>query len=71
MVVVMAPDATEEQIARVVERVEGVGGQAFVSRGVRRTIIGLVGDIDSFHGLTCAACRASPTCTASPTRSSW
>jgi 3-deoxy-7-phosphoheptulonate synthase len=51
MVVVMAPDATDEQIAHVTERVEGVGGQAFVSRGVVRTIIGLVGDIDSFHGL--------------------
>lgn len=47
----MASDATEEQIAHVTERVESVGGQAFVSRGVVRTIIGLVGDIDSFHGL--------------------
>jgi 3-deoxy-7-phosphoheptulonate synthase len=51
MVVVMAPGATDEQIAHVTERVESVGGQAFVSRGVVRTIIGLVGDIDSFHGL--------------------
>lgn len=47
----MAPGATDEQIAHVTERVEGVGGQAFVSRGVVRTIIGLVGDIESFHGL--------------------
>jgi 3-deoxy-7-phosphoheptulonate synthase len=51
MVVVMAPGATDEQIAHVTEKVESVGGQAFVSRGVVRTIIGLVGDIDSFHGL--------------------
>jgi len=51
MVVVMAPEATDEQIAHVTERVESVGGQAFVSRGVVRTIIGLVGDIESFHGL--------------------
>jgi 3-deoxy-7-phosphoheptulonate synthase len=51
MVVVMAPDATESDIAHVVEKVEGVGGAAFVSKGVVRTIIGLVGDIDSFHGL--------------------
>lgn len=51
MVVVMAADATEEQINHVTERVESVGGQAFVSRGVLRTIIGLVGDLDSFHGL--------------------
>lgn len=47
----MAPGATEEQIAHVTDRVEGVGGQAFVSRGVTRTIIGLIGDIESFHGL--------------------
>jgi 3-deoxy-7-phosphoheptulonate synthase len=51
MVVVMAPEATEEDVARVVERVEDVGGEAFVSKGVVRTIIGLVGDIDSFHHL--------------------
>ncbi|QLQ10410.1 MAG: 3-deoxy-7-phosphoheptulonate synthase [Nocardioidaceae bacterium] len=51
MVVVMSADATEEDISHVVERVESVGGSAFVSKGVVRTIIGLVGDIDSFHGL--------------------
>lgn len=51
MVVVMAPGATDEEIGRVVERVEGVGGEAFVSKGVVRTIIGLVGDIESFHHL--------------------
>ena len=51
MVVVMRPEATDEEIAHVVERVESVGGEAFVSRGVVRTIIGLVGDIDSFHHL--------------------
>ncbi|WP_344152796.1 3-deoxy-7-phosphoheptulonate synthase [Nocardioides koreensis] len=47
----MSPDATPEDVARVVARVEGVGGEAFVSTGVVRTIIGLVGDIDSFHHL--------------------
>jgi 3-deoxy-7-phosphoheptulonate synthase len=51
MVVVMTPEATDADIAHVVERVESVGGEAFVSKGVVRTIIGLVGDIDSFHGL--------------------
>jgi 3-deoxy-7-phosphoheptulonate synthase len=51
MVVVMSPDATDADIAHVVEKVEAVGGEAFVSKGVVRTIIGLVGDIDSFHGL--------------------
>ncbi|MDP3968676.1 MAG: 3-deoxy-7-phosphoheptulonate synthase [Nocardioides sp.] len=51
MVVVMAPGATDEQVAHVVDRVEGVGGEAFVSKGVVRTIIGLVGDLESFHHL--------------------
>ncbi len=51
MVVVMSADATDEQVAAVVERVESVGGRANVSTGVMRTVIGLVGDIDSFHHL--------------------
>ncbi len=51
MVVVMTPDATDADVAHVVEKVESVGGEAFVSKGVVRTIIGLVGDIDSFHHL--------------------
>lgn len=51
MVVVMAPGATEEQIAAVVEKVTAVGGEAFVSSGVERAIIGLIGDVESFHGL--------------------
>jgi 3-deoxy-7-phosphoheptulonate synthase len=51
MVVVMSPEATDVDVDRVVEKVRSVGGEAFVSKGVVRTIIGLVGDIDSFHGL--------------------
>lgn len=51
MVVVMTPEASDADVAHVVEKVESVGGEAFVSKGVVRTIIGLVGDIDSFHGL--------------------
>jgi 3-deoxy-7-phosphoheptulonate synthase len=57
MVVVMAPEATDEDVAHVVEKVESVGGEAFVSKGVVRTIIGLVGDIDSFHGLNLRSLR--------------
>ena len=57
MVVVMSPDATDEDVARVVEKVEGVGGKAFVSKGLERTIIGLVGDIDSFHHLNLRTLR--------------
>ena len=47
----MKPDAEPDDVAAVITRVEAAGGEAFVSRGVTRTIIGLVGDIDSFHHL--------------------
>ena len=57
MVVVMSPDATDEDIAAVVARVEAVGGEAFVSKGLARTIIGLIGDIDSFHHLNLRTLR--------------
>ena len=57
MVVVMSPDATDEDVAHVVEKVESVGGEAFVSKGVVRTIIGLVGDLESFHGLNLRTLR--------------
>ncbi len=42
MVIVMSPDAAETQIAGVVGAVEGAGAAAFVSRGVTRTIVGVV-----------------------------
>jgi 3-deoxy-7-phosphoheptulonate synthase len=51
MVIVMAPGATDAQIDTVIDRVTGAGGEAFVSRGDTRTIVGLVGDVDKFHGL--------------------
>lgn len=44
MIVVMNYGAGEEQIAAVVARLEQAGFQAHVSRGVERTIIGVVGD---------------------------
>jgi 3-deoxy-7-phosphoheptulonate synthase len=55
MVVVMASEATTEQLDTVVRTVEAAGGSAFVSRGVHRTIVGLVGDIGHFEALNLAA----------------
>jgi 3-deoxy-7-phosphoheptulonate synthase len=55
MVVVMSPDASAEDIDAVVARVEEAGGSAFVSRGVTRTIVGLVGDIEQFQTLNLRA----------------
>src|SRR5690606_29567660 len=50
MVVVMTADATAADVDEVVSRVAGAGGQAFVSRGESRTVVGLVGDSDRSHG---------------------
>jgi 3-deoxy-7-phosphoheptulonate synthase len=55
MVVVMNPRATVKEIDAVVARVVAAGGEAFVSRGLTRTIIGLVGDIDKFQQLNLTA----------------
>jgi len=46
MVVVMTAEAGEAEIDGVVDRVRAAGGDAFVSRGMSRTIVGLVGDVD-------------------------
>jgi len=54
MVVVMDTKASEEDIGRVVSEVEAVGGQAFVSPGKLRTVIGLVGDTTRFMELPLA-----------------
>jgi 3-deoxy-7-phosphoheptulonate synthase len=51
MVVVMTSEATAEELGTVVRTVEAAGGSAFVSRGVHRTIVGLVGDVERFEGL--------------------
>jgi len=58
MVIVLHPSATDSDITNVVTRVNDVGGQAFVSRGERRTIIGLVGDLDLFEDLNLLALDA-------------
>jgi 3-deoxy-7-phosphoheptulonate synthase len=51
MVIVMAPEATQADIDSVTDLVRTAGGEAFVSRGVSRTIIGLVGDVEHFGSL--------------------
>jgi 3-deoxy-7-phosphoheptulonate synthase len=51
MVVVMTQEATEGDIEVVCERVRGVGGEAFVSRGAVHTVIGLVGDTERFEAI--------------------
>jgi 3-deoxy-7-phosphoheptulonate synthase len=55
MVVVMRTGAAADEVDAVVARVEGAGGSAFVSRGVQRTIVGLVGDVVQFQALNLRA----------------
>ncbi|MEU3307631.1 3-deoxy-7-phosphoheptulonate synthase [Nocardiopsis sp. NPDC055551] len=57
MVIVMAPDATADNIDALVELITSSGGEAYVTRGVSRTIIGLVGDVERFQDL---GLRAKP-----------
>jgi 3-deoxy-7-phosphoheptulonate synthase len=47
----MATEAGETDVDGVVDLVRSAGGDAFVSRGVTRTIVGLVGDIDHLSTL--------------------
>jgi len=44
MVIVMGHAATQADIDAVVRQIETHGGQAFVSRGVTRTIVGVIGE---------------------------
>src|SRR5689334_14701596 len=55
MVIVMTVDATAGDVEAVVDRVTGAGGEAFVSRGVSRVVIGLVGEVDRFEALNLGA----------------
>jgi 3-deoxy-7-phosphoheptulonate synthase len=44
MIIIMNSDVTEEQIARVTDRLKAMGIGANVSRGIERTVIGAIGD---------------------------
>jgi len=44
MIIVLKPDATEEEIQHIKERLESFGLQVHISRGKERTILGAIGD---------------------------
>jgi len=46
MIIVLKPDATQEQMDYIIERVKKLGLTPHVSRGVERTIIGVIGPED-------------------------
>jgi 3-deoxy-7-phosphoheptulonate synthase len=51
MVIVMTPAAGDTDISTVIAHIEAHGGQAFVSKGVARTIVGVVGSPDVLETL--------------------
>jgi 3-deoxy-7-phosphoheptulonate synthase len=51
MVIVMTPAAGDADIDTVIAHIEAHGGQAFVSKGVARTIVGVVGSEDVLETL--------------------
>ncbi|OGX29272.1 MAG: 3-deoxy-7-phosphoheptulonate synthase [Omnitrophica WOR_2 bacterium RIFCSPHIGHO2_01_FULL_49_10] len=46
MIIVLKPEATESQIKHIVEKVKALGLKPMISKGVERTIIGLIGEED-------------------------
>src|SRR3990167_11156798 len=46
MIIVLRSDATESQIKHIVSKVKSLGLKPMISRGVERTIIGVIGEED-------------------------
>ncbi|NQT00179.1 MAG: 3-deoxy-7-phosphoheptulonate synthase [Candidatus Omnitrophica bacterium] len=46
MIIVLRPDASKKQINHIVERVKDLGLKPWVSKGVERTIVGVIGEED-------------------------
>jgi 3-deoxy-7-phosphoheptulonate synthase len=46
MIIVLRPDATKKQIEHIIEKVKKLGLKPWVSRGVERSIIGVIGEED-------------------------
>jgi 3-deoxy-7-phosphoheptulonate synthase len=44
MIIVVKPEATEEQIDHIIKKIKDLGLQAHVSKGAERTVIGAIGD---------------------------
>ncbi len=46
MIIVLKPDATESQIKHLINKVKSMGLKPMISRGVERTIVGVIGEED-------------------------
>ena len=49
MIIVLRPESTEEQIEHVLARIRELGFKPHLSRGERRTIVGVIGDESKLH----------------------
>ena len=49
MIIILQPGATDEQIRDIVSRIKSLGLGAMVSRGVHRTIVGVIGEGDKLR----------------------
>ena len=43
-IIVLRPSATEDELRRIVKKLEGRGLRANISKGTERTVIGVIGD---------------------------
>jgi 3-deoxy-7-phosphoheptulonate synthase len=50
MIIVLRPDSTPEQIEHILEHIQQLGFRPHLSRGEKRTIIGVIGDEDKLQG---------------------
>jgi len=50
MIIVLKPDATQQEINHIIERIKGLGLSVHVSKGKERTIIGAIGDESILEG---------------------
>lgn len=55
MIIVVKPDSTQEQINHIVDHIHAMGLRTDVSRGIKRTIIGVIGDEDLVRNAPLAA----------------
>lgn len=46
MIIVLKPDATKKQIDHIIKKVESLGLKTMISKGVERTVIGVIGQED-------------------------
>jgi 3-deoxy-7-phosphoheptulonate synthase len=55
MIIVVKPQSTQEQIDHIVDRIHEMGLRTDVSRGIKRTIIGVIGEEDAVRNAPLAA----------------